>query len=218
MDPLASDFSSWTPYHYVHNNPLRYTDPTGMSANDIIVEGVKYEVGATGEGESEFVQQTFAALNQIANGNDEQASNLVNYFADTEDYEVKIIEGPKSKAKPVTGVNPEGDKVAFYKQKIIFNPTMGLKENSTGNALSPDVALVHELGHVMNAIDSPVDFDARNRTHDSDWKNAEEKYNIQKWEIPYAKSRGMLERTSYSEGISIIETINSTTNATNSDD
>src|SRR6056297_3016141 len=30
VDPLASDFPSWTPYHYVHNNPLRYTDPTGM--------------------------------------------------------------------------------------------------------------------------------------------------------------------------------------------
>lgn len=36
VDPLADDFSSWTPYHYVHNNPLRYTDPTGMSADDII--------------------------------------------------------------------------------------------------------------------------------------------------------------------------------------
>ena len=36
VDPLASDFSSWTPYHYVHNNPLIHTDPTGMSADDII--------------------------------------------------------------------------------------------------------------------------------------------------------------------------------------
>ena len=36
VDPLASDFPSWTPYHYVHNNPLRNTDPTGMSADDII--------------------------------------------------------------------------------------------------------------------------------------------------------------------------------------
>ena len=35
VDPLASDFPSWTPYHYVHNNPLRNTDPTGMSADDI---------------------------------------------------------------------------------------------------------------------------------------------------------------------------------------
>ena len=36
MDPPADEFPEWTPYHYVHNNPLRYTDPTGMSADDII--------------------------------------------------------------------------------------------------------------------------------------------------------------------------------------
>ena len=36
VDPLAGNFPSWTPYHYVHNNPLRFIDPTGMSADDII--------------------------------------------------------------------------------------------------------------------------------------------------------------------------------------
>jgi len=32
VDPLAHEFSSWTPYHFVHNNPLNLIDPTGMSA------------------------------------------------------------------------------------------------------------------------------------------------------------------------------------------
>nr|WP_319571059.1 DUF6443 domain-containing protein [uncultured Draconibacterium sp.] len=32
IDALASDFASWTPYHYVHNNPILLIDPTGMAA------------------------------------------------------------------------------------------------------------------------------------------------------------------------------------------
>src|SRR5690606_4919656 len=33
VDPLAEQFVGWTPYHYVHQNPINLIDPTGMSAD-----------------------------------------------------------------------------------------------------------------------------------------------------------------------------------------
>ncbi len=38
VDPLNEEFPSWTPYHYVHNNPLNMVDPTGMAANPVYNE------------------------------------------------------------------------------------------------------------------------------------------------------------------------------------
>ncbi len=32
VDPLAEQFVGWSPYHYVHQNPINLIDPTGMSA------------------------------------------------------------------------------------------------------------------------------------------------------------------------------------------
>jgi hypothetical protein len=34
VDPLADEFPAWSGYHYVRNNPLALTDPTGMTPSD----------------------------------------------------------------------------------------------------------------------------------------------------------------------------------------
>ncbi len=65
VDTLSDKFPSWTPYHYVHNNPIKMTDPTGKFAiiDDFLVgfvtgliegEGVSgaWDIGTTYAGNS----------------------------------------------------------------------------------------------------------------------------------------------------------------------
>lgn len=38
-DPLSEESRRWSPYTFTMNNPLRYNDPDGMSAKDVIITG-----------------------------------------------------------------------------------------------------------------------------------------------------------------------------------
>ena len=50
VDPLASEFAIWTPYHYVHNNPILLIDPDGRSASSPIFGTDGQLLGTDSEG------------------------------------------------------------------------------------------------------------------------------------------------------------------------
>ncbi|SFW77797.1 RHS repeat-associated core domain-containing protein, partial [Sinomicrobium oceani] len=36
-DPLSEEFPEWSPYVFTYNNPIKWTDPTGMAPEDIVI-------------------------------------------------------------------------------------------------------------------------------------------------------------------------------------
>ena len=60
VDPLADQFAAWSPYHYVYNNPLIHTDPTGMAADwipDLDDQGNITYTSEDGDSYETFVEQ-----------------------------------------------------------------------------------------------------------------------------------------------------------------
>ena len=58
VDPLASSFSDQSTYQYVYNNPLRFIDPDGRSADDIIITAKRGD-------ETNSKQRTFSELQSL---------------------------------------------------------------------------------------------------------------------------------------------------------
>ena len=54
-DPLSEEFSDWSPYTFVYNSPIKYTDPTGMAPEECCPELVKAFKGIYGSVKSEVV-------------------------------------------------------------------------------------------------------------------------------------------------------------------
>src|SRR5699024_7750336 len=88
VDPLAEEFPEWSPYSYVYNNPLNYTDSTGMCPDgdcpDDVYGGELNEVVVTAPAKD----RTWTSEIQVYNGTPEQYQKDYPEFAGMGDGEI----------------------------------------------------------------------------------------------------------------------------------
>jgi hypothetical protein len=226
VDPMADKYPSISPYAYCAWNPVKLVDPEGeeiwikigsskLENNRIrwTRDGSYYEDGTPYEGGNEFADQTILALNYLYS--DEGANIILSKFHGNTEYDIVISE---TLGITICNVMSCGnDKYGYFpskKQVIDFNPYIGLaqptsEDNSQEAYIAPFICLLHEFGHIYNAVSDLKSFNERKATIDEDYDNLEEKTVIQDYEHPVAGRNGMLQRTSHQldkKGLRLIKT------------
>ncbi len=226
VDPMADKYPSLSPYAYCAWNPVKLVDPEGeeiwIKIGSSILEnnrirwtrdGSYYEDGTPYEGGNEFADQTILALNYLYS--DEGANIILSKFHGNTEYDIVISE---TLGITICNVMSCGnDKYGYFpskKQVIDFNPYIGLaqptsEDNSQEAYMAPFICLLHEFGHIYNAVSDLKSFNERKATIDEDYDNLEEKTVIQDYEHPVAGRNGMLQRTSHQldkKGLRLIKT------------
>lgn len=88
-DPLSDEFPSTSPYVSFSNNPIRFTDPTGMAPDDVIITGAQsqqalqeLQKSVQGQMNLSMDQNGKVSYTQVGNGalnsNSQQLANAIN--------------------------------------------------------------------------------------------------------------------------------------------
>ena len=197
IDPLTREFPDYTPYHYVHNNPLALTDPTGMKADSIIVNDITYKPGQAYDGDDEFVASAFEALDYMREtGADDKG--LIDDLANSSERDVTIIEltDKNNPFYPAPAFHSSNDFDETSGGTIYWKPDIAAKfwePNGLPFSLftsqvgyrSPSEILFHEIGHSHSQAFSFSLFYQNTMIHkfganhpDRKWTNQEEFNNI----------------------------------------
>ena len=210
VDPMADKYPSISPYAYCAWNPVKLLDPDGRDIWILIgprkeekvkwtANGLFNEDGSRYSGDNTFVLQTALALNAIYEDN----KMVLSKFMDNSEYDISISEtaGATQFFECTAGSEKSGF-ILCRVQSINFNPNMGLAQCKPDaddeEYMAPFICLLHEFGHVYNAVTDYKSYRNRLRTNTGDaYDNSEEMYVIQTYEHPVAEKHGMLQRTSH---------------------
>ena len=198
VDPMSDKYPHLTSYNYCANNPVLFIDPNGK---EIWIAGkdgtnpIKYERGMKYDGDDKFISNTITALNYA---NDDRSNYIINNNIEWEG-KVTIQYDVQTQAEIGIGsyVSEGGIKNVLQDEQKIKYGGKGLEELSSGKSFAPFVSLLHELGHISNAIDDINGFVNRRQEKDDNYTNKEEQFNIENNENVIAKKYNMLERKTH---------------------
>lgn len=149
-DPLSEEYPDWTPYRFAFNNPLRYTDPTGLIEEDWIPD---FEITKDSKGNTSGARliakmensDTPETLAKFLSINLNEANQL---FSDMKSSNSSSIVVPESIAGEINEtmsnaiMNPNSYKQGFFSSKNYncFEMTSSLSKGKTpdySNIMAP---------------------------------------------------------------------------------
>lgn len=93
-DPLSEEFPDWTPYRYGFNNPMRYTDPTGLLEDDY---------GVDSDGNINLIRKTDEKVDRLFAVNDAGDKKDVNSSGSVDNSDsVEVKKGVLNNVKDAT--------------------------------------------------------------------------------------------------------------------
>jgi RHS repeat-associated protein len=215
IDPHAEKYANISPYVYVVNNPLKFTDPDGK---DIWISytytdkkgreresqirynyGDKYDPSKLKGGENKFVEDVFKSIEYITqNGADDNFARFEdvddNNSTTDEDMQGGIVKNLAETKKLRIDIKANNNETPNSDGRIFgssFDPSnnilwygsnKGLKiqdnnENFTGQAITPALLLLHELGHAWRKAYAPIkQFNDSSAPSNDLYHNKEEKW------------------------------------------